>query len=217
MREVLVDTAHYPCSDRVGAWRQILADCLAPFRVFPAPETPFRGQLHHRRLGPVDVVATTRTASVNHRPQRLISSHTGNTRLGLSLLVAGDLIVIEDRPHQRLRSGDLVLWDQVRPMTLASSITISALSFRMPSEVLNPGTEGLLTSAATVLPTSLGLGAMITSHLRQLAGLDDDLRPDIATRLGATTADLLATYFSFPAWPDLAYRWRRSASTAASG
>jgi hypothetical protein len=89
MREILVDTAHYPCGDRVGAWQQILADCLAPFRVFPAPETPFRGQLRGRRLGPVDVVATTRAASVNHRPQRLISSHTGNTRLSLSLLLAG--------------------------------------------------------------------------------------------------------------------------------
>lgn len=196
MREVLIDTAHYPCGDRVGVWQQVLADHLAPFRVLPAPETPFQGQLRGRRLGPVKMVATTRTASVNHRPQRLIRSHTGTTRLSLSLLLAGDWIVIEDRSQQRLRPGDLVLWDLARPMTLASSTTRSALSFRTPSEVLGPSAEGLVTSAATVLPTSRGLGAMIALHLRQLAELDDDLRPDIAVRLGITTVDLLATYFA---------------------
>ncbi|MGH3549676.1 MAG: helix-turn-helix domain-containing protein [Pseudonocardiaceae bacterium] len=193
--EMAMDTADYSSGDRVDAWQQVLTDFLVPFRVLPAPEIPFRARLRCGRLGPVGVVATIRTSSVNCRPERLIDQ-AGDRRLALSLVLAGNWVASEDRSQQVLRPGDLVLWDLARPMTLASSTSISALTFRTPPEVFGTGTDGLVTSAATVLPTGSGLGALITSHLRRLEGLDSGLRPDVAARLGVATVDLLATYLA---------------------
>lgn len=195
MREVMVDTADYSCSDRIGAWQQILIDYLMPYHVLPAPKVPFRGGLHRRHLGPVNVVSTTNTASVHRRPRRL-SAQAGDMRWVVTLLLAGEWVVNEDRSQQRVLPSDLVLWDQARPVALASSAPARALSFRIPPEVLGPRAGRRLTSAATVLPTDGRLGALITSYVRGLAELPGDLRPDIAVRLGVTTVDLLATYFA---------------------
>ncbi|MGH3831142.1 MAG: helix-turn-helix domain-containing protein [Pseudonocardiaceae bacterium] len=195
MREVLVDTADFSRDDQVGAWQQILIDYLMPYHVLPAPEIPFRGWLHRRALGPVNVVAITNTPSV-HRRSRRMSAQAGDMRRAVSLLLAGEWVVSADRSQQRVLPGDMVLWDQARPVELASATPARALSFRIPPEVLGPHADRRLTSAATVLPTGGRLGALITSHVRGLAGLPGDLRPDIAARLGVTTVDLLATYFA---------------------
>lgn len=195
MREVLVDTADDSCSGRVGAWQRILIDDLMPYHVLPALEIPFRGWLQRRHLGSVDVLVTTSIPNVNRRERRL-SAQAGDMRWAVSLLLAGEWVVSEDRSQQRVLPGDLVLWELARPMTLASSIPMRAVSFRISPEVLGPSADGWFTSAATVLPTGGGLGALITTHVRGLAELSDGLRPDIAVRLGMATVDLLATYFA---------------------
>ncbi len=193
--EISIDTADYPCGDRVDAWQQSLTDYVMPYQVLPAPEIPFRGGLHRRHLGPVNVVATTTTPSV-HRRSRRLSAHAGGMRWGVSLLLAGEWVVSEDRSQQRVLPGDLVLWDHARPMELACSTPVSAVSFRIAPEVLGPRVEGRITSAATVLPIGGGLGTLITPYLRRLTGLAGDLRPDAAVQLGGVTVDLLATYFA---------------------
>jgi AraC-like DNA-binding protein len=196
MKEISLDTADYPCGDRVDAWQQMLAEYLVPFRVLPVPELPFRGQLHRRRLGPVNLVTTTNAPSIKHRPRRL-TAQAGDMRLSLSLILAGgDWVISEDRSQRLLRPGDLVLWDLARPMTVTSSAPASALNFLVPPPALGPHTDRSLTSAATVLPTDGGLDTLVKPYLRRLAKLPEDLRPDTATRLGVTTVDLITTYFA---------------------
>ncbi|MGH3833395.1 MAG: helix-turn-helix domain-containing protein [Pseudonocardiaceae bacterium] len=196
MEEISLDTANYPHGDQIDSWHQILTEYLVPFCVQPVPEIPFRGQLHRRHFGPVTVVATANTPSVNHRPRRL-SAQAGDMRLALSLVLAGgDWVVSEDRSQRRLFPGDLVLWDLARPMTLTSITPVSGLSFLVPPRILGPHTDRLLTSAVTVLPTDGGLGALVKAYLRQITELPGDLRPDIATQLGSTTVDLIATYLA---------------------
>jgi AraC-like DNA-binding protein len=196
MKEIFLDTADYPCNDRVDAWQQMLAEYLVPFRVLPVPEVAFRGQLYRRRLGQVNLVTTTNTPSIKHRPRRL-TTQTGDMRLSLSLILAGGAWVIsEDRVQQLLHPGDLVLWDLARSMTVTSSAPASALNFLVPPQALGPRTNRPLTSAATVLPTDGGLGALVKPYLHRLAELPDGLRPDTATRLGVTTVDLITTYFA---------------------
>jgi AraC-like DNA-binding protein len=194
---ISVDTSDYSCSDRLDVWQQVITTHLVPFRVLPAPEVPFRRRLCRRVLGCVDVVVTTGTSGINRRPQRMVAE-IGNRRAGLSLHLAGsEWVVSEDRSQHCVRPGDLVLWDLSRPMSLAWSTSTCAASVHIPVEALVPRFEQLLTSAATILPTSAELGALIEAYLRRLTGLSGDVPSHIAAQLGRTTIDLLATYFAF--------------------
>lgn len=196
MKVISVDTSDYPCSDRLDVWQQAVATHLVPFCVLPAPEVPFRRQLCGRVLGRVNVVVTTGTSGVNHRPQRM-AAQIGDRRAGLSLhLAGGEWVVSEERFQRCVRPGDLVLWDLSRPMSLAWSASTCGASIHIPVEALVPHSERLFTSAATVLPTSEELGALIKAYLRRLTRLSGDVPSDIAAQLGRTTIDLLATYFA---------------------
>ena len=190
-----VYTVDHSCDDPAKAWQQLLAKYLAPFYVLPSSDIPFRGQLRCIHLDPMDMMVTTRTSSVNHRTRRLIAEH-GDTSPILSLHLGGDWMVCENRSQQWLHPGDIVLWDLTRPMTLASLTSVKTFSLKMPPEILGLRPERLFTSVATKLPTHGRLGALIAQYLRWLAGQAAGPHSAIATRMGAVTADLVATYFA---------------------
>jgi AraC-like DNA-binding protein len=189
-----IDTPDYPYSIGLDVWQRVVTDHLVTFRVLPAPGVTFRRRLCRRVLGSVQVVVTTGTFGVSHRPLRM-AAQIGDKRADLSMHLSGDdWVVSEDRSQHRIRPGALIVWDLSQPMTLAWSTPTCGASIQIPVEALVPRPKRLL-SAATVRPTR-GLGALIEAYLRRLTGLAAGVPPDITAHLDRTTVDLLATYFA---------------------
>jgi AraC-like DNA-binding protein len=67
------------------------------------------------------------------------------------------------------------------------------LAFVFPCQTVDSDLEALVQGAATVLPAGQGIGALVTSLLRELDAHSGDIRPAAVDRLATPVRDLLAT------------------------
>ncbi len=186
----------YPDHDPVEVWHQLVGEYVHPMEPSAAPGQPFRARMRIERMGPIDVLEVAATPYVVHRSPKAIARDHGLDQLFCSLQLTGTHLIVEDG-HERIRHpGELVIFDPHHPCTLVCGEPVNFLAFVFPRQTVGSDLEALTQGAATVLPTGPGIGALVTSFLRQLGGQLGDVRPATADRLAGPTLDLLSTFFA---------------------
>lgn len=156
---------------------------------------PFSGRISARTLGPLTVSELTSSIPGGHvEVVRGAPQIRADRREQFMLLVAdrGDVAFSQSGRSVSLRRGDLIIYDQARPFTMAfAGDDTSHLLLSIPRPLMAarlPGAEHL-----TARPIDAGsrLGALTASVVRHLGALDAGLDGDIAARVGHSALDIL--------------------------
>jgi AraC-like DNA-binding protein len=162
----------------------------------PAAEQFFRAWMHVKRMGSIEILEAAATPYVVHRSPKAIARDHNPGQIFCSLQLTGPHLIVQDGQEIIRRPGELAIFDPQRPCTLVCGEQVSFLAFVFPRQAVGPDLEALIKGAATVLPTGQGIGALLTSFLRQLGGQSQNIRPATAARLANHTLDLLSTFFA---------------------
>jgi len=73
---------------------------------------------------------------------------------------------------------------------------VNFLAFVFPRQAVGSDLDALAKGAATVLPSTQGIGTLVRSFLHQLGKQSGDVRPATAARLAGHALDLLSTFFA---------------------
>lgn len=192
----VVGTDDYSDHDSVEVWHQLVGEYVQPTETSARPNRPFRAQMQIGQIGSIEVLDVTATPYVVHRTQRQIARSRGFEQIFCSLQLAGPHLIVQDGREMIRYPGDLVIFDPCYPCTLVCGEPVHFLAFVFPRKSVGSDLEALVQGAATVLPSGQGIGALVTSFLRQLAEQLRDVRPSAAARLSDHTLDLLSTFFA---------------------
>lgn len=186
----------HPDQDPVAVWHQLVGEYVQPMEPSPAPEQPFRAWMRIERMGPVEVLEVAATPYVVHRAPKAIAGNRDCGQVFCSLQLVGSHLIVQDGQERIRHPGELVLFDPHYPCTLVCSQPIRFLAFVFPRQAVGSDLEAIVHSAATILPTGQGIGALVKSFLGQLGGQLGDVRPATAARLADHSLDLLSTFFA---------------------
>jgi AraC-like DNA-binding protein len=177
----------------VETWHELVGEYVRPMEPSPAPGQSFHAWMQVRRMGSIEVLEAGATPYVVHRsPTRECSPG----QIFCSLQLSGPHLIAQDGQEILRRPGELAIFDPERPCTLVCREPVNFLAFVFPRQAVGSDLEALVKGAATVLPTGRGVGALLTSFLRQLAKQSGDVQSATAARLAGHTLDLLSTFFA---------------------
>src|SRR5579884_1168389 len=164
----------------VETWHELVGEYVRPMEPSPAPGQSFHAWMQVRRMGSIEVLEAGATPYVVHRsPTRECSPG----QIFCSLQLSGPHLIAQDGQEILRRPGELAIFDPERPCTLVCREPVNFLAFVFPRQAVGSDLEALVKGAATVLPTGRGVGALLTSFLRQLAKQSGDVQSATAARL----------------------------------
>jgi AraC-like DNA-binding protein len=109
------------------------------------------------------------------------------------LVEEGGVSVLQEGREMTAQAGDLFLYDQARPFTLKFQHSYSGVVIDIPRPML----ETRLPSASRLVAHRISgdskLGGLAGTILRQIMGLDEQLKDVAIDRLGGSALDILAT------------------------
>ena len=109
------------------------------------------------------------------------------------LVEEGGVSVSQEGREMTARAGDLFLYDQARPFTLEFQESYSGIMLNIPRPML----ETRLPSAGRLIANRISgeskLGELAGTIIRQIMGLDEQLKDPTIDRLGGSALDILAT------------------------
>jgi len=167
---VICDTSSVPVEDRAELWVTASSELFVPLECKPHDRASFSGLLQAGVVGPL---ALSRLAVSPHTIRRTpaLAADTDGDRYKLSLLLAGQALVVQDGREAVLRPGDFALYDCSRPYTIEGAGDFRMLVCMLPRAVLGlePVRVGRMT--ATRIRGDGGIAWAVAPFLERLADL----------------------------------------------
>lgn len=155
---------------------------------------PFSSQISSRSFGALglsDGRLTADSIQLNRGPAEIRKDPRDHFMLYLVLL--GEVGLTQDGREARAQSGDLLLYDQAQPFTLAFRHDFRAILINIPWPLLIsrlPRARGL---TARRMAGDSKLGALAGTIVRQITQFSEPPENDVIDRLGSSALDILAT------------------------
>ncbi|KAB2339294.1 AraC-like ligand-binding domain-containing protein [Actinomadura rudentiformis] len=191
----VVSTAGVPAKDRFAFWSEATSSTWVPYdlRCRPQWESRFQARVGISEFGPVQATLMTATPhSVHRTPKRIRQADPEVFKL--ACVVSGGSVMEQGGRRADLGVGDLVLYDTSRPYQAECPPDLPAnrlLLLRFPRSLLPFPDRDLRRLSAVRLQGELGIGALSSQFLLQLARHMDELSPADAARLSNLTLDVL--------------------------
>ena len=167
---VICDTSSVPAEDRAELWVTATSELFVPLECTPHDRASFAGLLQAGVVGPL---ALSRLEVSPHTVQRTaaLAADTDGDRYKLSLLLAGQALVVQDGREAVLQPGDFALYDCSRPYTIEGAGGFRMLVCMLPRAVLGlvPARVGRMT--ATRIRGDGGIAWAVAPFLERLADL----------------------------------------------
>jgi AraC-like DNA-binding protein len=167
---VICDTSSVPVEDRAELWVSASSELFVPLECTPRDRASFSGLLQAGIVGPL---ALSRLEVSPHTIRRTaaLAAGTDGDRYKLSLLLAGQALVVQDGREAVLRPGDFALYDCSRPYTIEGAGNFRMLVCMLPRAVLGlePVRVGRMT--ATRIRGDAGIAWAVAPFLERLADL----------------------------------------------
>jgi AraC-like DNA-binding protein len=167
---VICDTSSVPVEDRAELWMTASSRLFVPLECTPHDRASFGGLLQAGVVGPL---ALSRLEVSPHTIRRTaaLAWDTDGDRYKLSLLLAGQALVIQDGREAVLRPRDFALYDCSRPYTIEGAEGFRMLVCVLPRAVLGlePARVGRMT--ATRIRGDRGIAWAVAPFLERLTEL----------------------------------------------
>src|SRR5260370_18089398 len=108
------------------------------------------------------------------------------------LVYWGDVGFAQNGRTARLKSGDMVIYDQARPFTLEFGGDTRQIIVSIPRPLMASRLHDVERFTARPIASASKLGAMTATVVRQLVEFETSLDEDIANRVGGSALDILA-------------------------
>jgi AraC-like DNA-binding protein len=160
-----------------------------------AKQGPFTGHISARSFGTLTLSKLASFASESR-----IEVVRGSTELRgdprdqfmLFLVYCGDVGFAQNGRTARLKSGDMVIYDQARPFTLEFGGDTRQIIVSIPRPLMASRLHDVERFTARPIASASKLGAMTATVVRQLVEFETSLDEDIANRVGGSALDILA-------------------------
>ena len=204
---VRVSTDMVDSRSQLQFWREVVCDTFVPFAFEPrrGQSARFHGEVISEDLG---VARLTTVISEPHglsRPAELVR-RSGQDDLLVDVVVRGRVTVRQDERTAVLRPGDLTVYDSARPSAISCPTPFEMVVLQIPREefALHCLARPETAATATAIRGDSGVGLLVSSFLRSLAGQAAQLPRHSARRIGVSALELLGA--SLPTLTDNAVR-----------
>lgn len=182
-------------TDSLGAFRSAVSSSFVPLQVTSDWTGSFSAKLSAIEA---DGVSFTEVAASPHLVERTPETITrgGSGYYKVSLLLAGESVLVQDGREVVMRPGDLTVYDTSRPYSLLFTEEFRNLIMMFPKDRLNipvPFTEQL---TAVSMREQSCLTTVVASFLSQFPSQLGKLPERVRSKLGNTSLDLVGTLFS---------------------
>ncbi|MFI0189527.1 helix-turn-helix domain-containing protein [Streptomyces sp. NPDC017082] len=185
--DLVLSTDAVPVRDRPDRWRAALATALGPMAVTPRGGAPLAGRISGGRLGRLPV------CSLEADGQRLSRRGPGGASVGLLVLTAGTVTLLQDGRSAVAGAGDLLVYDTARPYALDFPERFACHVVHLPRRGLDVSDEELRSVTVSAVSGTQGIGAILGPYLTRLLDPADSYGPAVAARLAAGVEDLFGT------------------------
>jgi AraC-like DNA-binding protein len=110
----------------------------------------------------------------------------------LFLVYSGDVGFSQNGRITRLRSGDMIIYDQARPFTMEFEGETRQIIMSIPRPLMATRLPEAECFTARPILSSSKLGALTAAIVRQLSELEAPIAEEIAARVGGSALDILA-------------------------
>jgi AraC-like DNA-binding protein len=110
----------------------------------------------------------------------------------LFLVYCGDVGFAQDGRSARLRSGDMIIYDQARPFMMEFGGETRQIIVSIPRPLMASRLPEAERFTARLISSSSKLGTLTASVVRQLVEFETALDEEIANRVGGSALDILA-------------------------
>lgn len=110
----------------------------------------------------------------------------------LFLVYCGDVGFAQDGRSARLRSGDMIIYDQARPFTMEFGGETRQIIVSIPRPLMASRLPEAERFTARLIPSNSKLGTLTAGVVRQLGEFETALDEDIANKVGGSALDILA-------------------------
>lgn len=161
-----------------------------------AKQGPFTGHISARSFGTLTVSKLSSVASESR-----IEVVRGSAELRvdprdqfmLFLVYCGDVGFAQSGRTARLRSGDMMIYDQARPFTMEFGGDTRQIIVSIPRPLMTSRLPEVERFTARPIASTSKLGALTATVVRQLVEFENSIDDDIANRVGGSALDILAT------------------------
>ncbi|MFT4124552.1 MAG: helix-turn-helix domain-containing protein [Microbacteriaceae bacterium] len=179
----------------LNGFRTAVNDSFVPLQLTCDRPDSFRGIIRGAGVDGLHVSELRATPHVVERTPELIARRD-RPWFKVSLMLAGTGLLIQDGREAVLRQGDLAVYDTSHPYTLVFDDDFRTLVLMFAHDALELPAAALSQLACVRIAGDIGLGAIATPYLAQLAGHLDELDGSCGARLTHTALDLLTTVFT---------------------
>lgn len=183
--------------DRFDHWHNVTCRDYSVTECGPVPDRRFRGEISIKEFGAlaVSAISTTTEAENAIRVARRHADIRKDPRdhFMLWLMLGGRVGLATAGRAERMRAGDLFVYDQSLPFVLEFGREVRALTVTIPRPLLAARMPLASQSAGRRIAGDSGLGKLAGTLVQELYRLEDTTCDAVATRLGASVLDILAT------------------------
>jgi AraC-like DNA-binding protein len=176
---VLCDTATVSVRDSVELWVEAVSELFVPLQCVPHHGAAFHGRLRAGRVGPLRMCGMEVSPHTVKRTPRLAANTQGD-QYKLSLILGGEVLIVQDGREAVLRPGDFGIYDCSRPYTFVTNDSFGMLACVLPRDLIGFSPDRMSQITATRIPSANGIGWAMAPFLRRLADLAvrDEVPPD---------------------------------------
>jgi len=203
---VLSDELVVVAGDSIDHWHDVTCRDYSASEYRRETGEPFSASIYRRQFG---TLSLSDVSSSGFGAASLIRSESDirkdpRDHFMVFLVEEGGVSVLQEGRGMTAQAGDLFLYDQARPFTLEFQNSYSGIMVNIPRPML----ETRLPSASRLIAQRISgetkLGELAGTVVRQIMGLDDQLKDVAVDRLGGSALDILATTLDAQASNELA-------------
>jgi AraC family transcriptional regulator, positive regulator of tynA and feaB len=186
-------TADIAEKERLEFWQESVSRVLLGLRTERRTPGPFFGEFSHREAQHLSVTY------LHSAPQRV---YRGNPEIAraprdcyiIAMQLAGVCTLRQGGGERHAQPGDVELLDATRPGELSFDTDYRRVVIAVPQQVLRPRLAGADDAVGSVVRSTEGVGALVSSYLRAFA--ENQLAEPVAGTASDILVDLLAMAFN---------------------
>ncbi|MGW6271403.1 AraC-like ligand-binding domain-containing protein [Streptomyces sp. NPDC055060] len=177
--------------DRLGRWRDTMAEGRVPVAVTSAGEGPFDGRITTAQVGFLHVSAVEADA---HRVSRTAAhvARSAEQFVVIGVQLSGRTALAQDGRRAEAGPGDLFVHDTARPYFLDHPERFATRAVHVPRRALGLPDGDLRRVTGTAIGTGHGCAAVLKPFLATLVDAAESYAPSSASRLASSVVDLFA-------------------------
>jgi AraC-like DNA-binding protein len=173
------DTSSVDAVERTEYWVDVISELFVPLAFRTSEPASFHGSLRAGSIGPIHLCWVEASAHTVERTQKLAANTEGSI-YKLSMMAAGEGLIVQDKREAVLGPGDFAIYDCSRPYTMVGHDDFRMLVCMLPRDIVGISPDRLSRITATRMPGRSGIAWAMAPFLTRIAVLAtrDETLPD---------------------------------------